>query len=260
MSENEERARRMGWVPQEEFKGDPEKWVDADKFVERGENVMPVLKENLSRMESKFEDYQKNSEQKIEKLNKTLERVVALSKTASERAYQKALRDLKNQQRKAAADGDVQTYDAIEKQIIDLGEDTEEPKPPENKDQINPDFEPWQKQNFWYGADKELTAFANGLAPIVGQEMPNVDGKTFFDEITKRVKSAFPHKFENPNRGKADAVEGESFAANEGKSGRKKTFNDLPNDAKEACKSFVSQGLFKNNQEYVDEYFAEEEV
>jgi len=262
--ENEQRARRMGWVPEDEFKGDPEKWVDADTFVQRGEEIMPVLKENLGRMETKFESLQgeyRNSQEKIEQLNKTLERVVDMSKTASKRAYQRALRDLKKQQREAAKNGDLDTYDAIDRQMEELGEESvkEEPKREAKSAEggIHPDFGGWHKENLWYGQDKELTAFANGLGPIVAQEIPGVDGKPFFDEVTRRVKAAFPQKFENPMKKKADVVEG---GGGEGESGggKKKTYRDLPQEAKEACDEFVSQGLFKDRQAYVDEYFVEE--
>ena len=44
ISETEISARAMGWRPQDEFGGDPERWVDADTFVARGEQVMPLLK------------------------------------------------------------------------------------------------------------------------------------------------------------------------------------------------------------------------
>ena len=29
-SESEVKAKRLGWVPQEDFKGDPDKWRDAE--------------------------------------------------------------------------------------------------------------------------------------------------------------------------------------------------------------------------------------
>ena len=34
MADVEARAREMGWKPQEEFHGDPSRWVDAEAYVE----------------------------------------------------------------------------------------------------------------------------------------------------------------------------------------------------------------------------------
>lgn len=35
VADHETKAREMGWTPKEEFKGDPDKWVDAKDWVER---------------------------------------------------------------------------------------------------------------------------------------------------------------------------------------------------------------------------------
>ena len=48
----EQEARTLGWVPAEEFKGDPNRWVDAETFVERGHTVMPILRKNNERLET----------------------------------------------------------------------------------------------------------------------------------------------------------------------------------------------------------------
>jgi hypothetical protein len=40
----ESEARQQGWMPQEEFKGDPDRWTDAETFVRRADEVLPILK------------------------------------------------------------------------------------------------------------------------------------------------------------------------------------------------------------------------
>lgn len=255
--ETEERAKLMGWVPKEEFKGDSEKWIEAEAFVGRADNVMPIMKENLTRMEQKFDDYIKSSKTEIGNLTEQLQRMAELSKTAADRAYKKAVNDLKNQQKDAVKEGDVERFDAIEKQIDNLQDGFQENKPSQKTTNAeeHPDFAPWKKTNFWYGQDKELTAYANGVGQIIANEMPAIDGKEFYDEITKRVKESFPHKFNNPNREKADVVEGSGGEKASGKKG--KTYSDLPPEAKAACDNFVRDGLFKDRQEYVKDYFVE---
>lgn len=256
--ETEERAKLMGWVPKEKFRGDPEKWIEAEVFVERADNVMPIMKENLNRMEQKFDDYTKSSKTEIGKLTEQLQRMAELSQTAADRAYKRAVNDLKHQQKDAIREGDVERFDAIEKQIDNLQDGFPENKPSTKttNDEEHPDFAPWKKTNFWYGQDKELSAFANGIAQVIINEMPTIDGKEFYDEITKRVKDSFPHKFSNRNREKSDAVEGGGDG--ERTSGKKgKSYNDLPPEAKIACDNFVKDGLFKDRQEYVKDYFVE---
>ena len=49
MSEIEEKAVAMGWVPLEEWKGDPEQHRPADEFVARGEQILPIVKKTAER-------------------------------------------------------------------------------------------------------------------------------------------------------------------------------------------------------------------
>ena len=42
-------ARRMGWVPREEWSRDPDRWVDADEFLEQKPRELETLKERLKR-------------------------------------------------------------------------------------------------------------------------------------------------------------------------------------------------------------------
>ena len=39
----EQEARTLGWVPQEDFRGDKSRWVDAETFVQRGHEIMDLL-------------------------------------------------------------------------------------------------------------------------------------------------------------------------------------------------------------------------
>src|SRR5665213_3643268 len=47
-------AKSMGWSPLEQWRGDPEKWVDADAFVERGHTVLPILRKVNKDLEGKL--------------------------------------------------------------------------------------------------------------------------------------------------------------------------------------------------------------
>ena len=41
--EIEQEAITLGWVPQDQFKGDPAKWTDAETFVARGKEKVVLL-------------------------------------------------------------------------------------------------------------------------------------------------------------------------------------------------------------------------
>jgi len=246
----EEKARTMGWVPKEEFRGDPEKHITAEEFVERGENIMPILKERLG----KFEERIDSQVQQIEKLNQTVSNVVRMSKTASERAYKKAVRDLQKQQREAAHSGDGEAFDRVAKEIEELEKTQVDEKPSD----IHPDYNGWVQKNQWYVEDEQLSEYADFVANKIHQT-GGLEGRALYEEVTKRVKKQYPEKFENPKRQTPPPVEGGGGEGGETTKSKKKTYRDLPADAKEVCDRQISQGLWKDRDEYVAEYFAQEE-
>ena len=48
--EVETKARTMGWLPKEKFKGPESSWVDAEQYVKRGEEILPILKANNDKL------------------------------------------------------------------------------------------------------------------------------------------------------------------------------------------------------------------
>ncbi len=51
----EAEARSSGWLPQDQWKGPPEKWVDAEKFVQRGEQFLPFVQAKLKKSLDKID-------------------------------------------------------------------------------------------------------------------------------------------------------------------------------------------------------------
>ena len=43
-------ARAQGWVPQEEFRGRENDWVDAETFVKRGREILPIVRKNNEKL------------------------------------------------------------------------------------------------------------------------------------------------------------------------------------------------------------------
>ena len=77
--ESEERARLQGWVPKDEFRGDPDKWKTAEDFLEWGEKIVPIQKERTIALESKLDQAIGD----IKKLTQTQTNLLKLQKTTS---------------------------------------------------------------------------------------------------------------------------------------------------------------------------------
>lgn len=235
----EERARTMGWAPKEEFRGDQRNWVDAETFLERGEKSIPVLKERYRALETKFNE-----------MEKTLKEFAKHHKEVSDREYKRALEDIRKQKAEAVRLGDADAYEKAESQEDRLRES--KPKAIEVKeDGVHPDWHDWVAENTWYTQDRTAKILADAVAQEMLQTHSHLHGRAFFDAVKARVKQELPHKFENPRRKAAPAVEG----AGGGKpKSNGKSYSDLPAEARKACDDFVKQGLLSKEQ-YVKEYF-----
>lgn len=256
MSDVEEKAAKMGFIDKEAWVSqgkDPEKWRPAEEFVERGENIVPIMRDRIDRLEKELEV--------ISKLNKTeLDRVKKDSYDRATREYDEKLKNLNKQKFDAIQDGNVEEFQRVEGQISNL----KRPEEPVNEPIHNPVFEDWSKKNDWYApdignignADRELTIFANGVgATIAGQKLP---AEQFYAEVERQVKAAFPHKFENKHRAEAGIAEG--GRPNMGKT--KKTWSDLPPEAKKAyersAERLKKHGREYKKEDYVKDYFEED--
>lgn len=241
--EMEARASRMGWAPKEEFRGDPERWVDAQTFVQRGEEVMPLLKANNRKLEGR-----------IVELERTLKDFADHHTKTQQRMYQKAVRDLKAEQRKAAEEGDLARFDAVNEQIEEVAKEATAGVANGNgKAMVDPVAEQWAQENRWFREDKDMAAWAATHHEFLLQSKPGLTLEENLEEVAKAVKRTFPEKFSNPKRNGHSPVEGNPAPKTKGGKG----YADLPADAKEACDRFVKQGLFKDRAAYVKEFFTE---
>lgn len=256
----------MGWVPEEEFRGDKSKWIDADRFIERGENELPILRERYK----KLDERNGALEGEMREMKETLRQFAEHHKKVSEREYAKAKRDLERQRDEAISLADPKKVKEIEADMQEL----EAMKPPAAKAddkagagdarRINADdqkhFEAWEKspENRWFKDDPELRAYACSIANYLQQTKPHLFGTAeFYPSVAEEVRTRFPGKFTNPRRDEPGTVHGTQTAAGGGKKG--KGYNDLPAEAKKACDKFVKTIPGYTRDQYCKEYFSDEE-
>jgi hypothetical protein len=246
----DDEARRMGWVPQDEFRGDDAKWVDAEKFLERGKNELPIMRERMSKQDKQIQV----QGQTIKELKGELKESIRVHGEISKASYDRAMSDIKSQQREAVEDGDTKKFDHLEKQKEAIEKtQPKEVKVAEFKEVDNDaDFIKWKADNDWYEKDPELKNYADNISAFVAATKPHLVGNpAFFDEVQGEVEKRFPSKFNNSRRDNPPAVEG---ATRSSPKGSKMTYNDLPQEAKQICDRQVKKGLFKSKDDYVKEY------
>jgi hypothetical protein len=247
----EARARSMGWTPKDEFKGDPTKWRDAGEFVERGENLLPLVKAQNKRLEREVAELKQTTRELGDYLSKT-----------EQRAYDRAMADLKQQRKEALAAGDGDAFDKADEQIEQLKSDAaaKAAKRAEKKDDgADPVYTEWESRNPWL-KDTELQEYAEFAAQKLRAGGEKATGADFLDLVAKKVKDQFPAKFTNPRRESAQSVEGAAPA----RRGGGKTYADMPAEARAACDRMAKNGFAGNDKamasfkaDYVKNYFEE---
>jgi len=236
----EEEARQEGWVPLEEWKGRKDDWVDAETFVRRGREILPIVNSKLSR-----------TEKELEELRKKFDRYEHASKEAMKRQQKKHMEELEDIRKQAFEDQDYEKFREVEQEMEDLKKDE---KGEEDDIQQHPAVRDFLSKNPWYGQDEDLTAYADAISAKM--ELPNATPEERLEKLSERVKQAFPHKFEDKTKARRRVVEPGRPSQRKPKS-KKPSYDDLPDEAKKACQEFVNEYGLMTEQEYVDSYFSQ---
>jgi len=82
----EAEALKMGWKPKEKFTGPEGKWVDAKTYVERGEQILPIVQSQLRKTREELAEVRKAAQEWTELQKAAQEREVSEWKAKFEQA------------------------------------------------------------------------------------------------------------------------------------------------------------------------------
>lgn len=193
-SDVEKRAIELGWVPQDEYNGDPDRWKSAEVFV--------ALDEPIRRIESQSREL-KAVKQSLDALKQHYSKV-------QETEYNRALAALKNQRKQALVDGDIDKFEQLEDQIDEVRAEAAEIK--QNAAAINtspapvsPEFQNWVNRNPWYASHRSMALFADEVGLKLHSN--GVPRDQVLKQVEEAVRKEFPQRFTNPNKNSANTVE-----------------------------------------------------
>ncbi len=233
----EAEASKMGWTTKDQFKGDPEKWRSADEFVERGKNMLPIVQAKVKRQEAQIDELTRTVKDFAEHMSKT-----------EQRAYDRALSDLKQQRKEALAAGDGDTFDKVDDAIDQLKVEAQSKAAKvQAASDSDPVYAEWESRQTWL-KDKDMADYGEFVAQRLRNTGEKSTGAEFLELVTRKVKSQFPEKFENPRRTSAASVEGAAPAARKGGKG----YADMPADARAACDRMAKNGFSSDAQAAAD--------
>ncbi len=243
---HEDHARQQGWRPKEEWEGNPEDWVDAKTFNQRGE-YMERIKSQSSLI--------KKLEKRLSKQESTLEELAEHHRRVSEIEYKKALEQLKGLKKEALDLGDHEKVVEIDDKIQDLKDTKPQEKAPTTNDSsMHPDVEAWIDENPWYEEDLALQGAAEALvkAEVARNPSASKDIRATLDKVTAKLKEDFPNKFGIKQRSRTSTVTepGSSDQTLSRTSSNKYTAKHLNDFQKQVAKRFIQAGAIKSMDEY----------
>jgi len=240
LSSMEQKALDMGWRPLDEFDGDPDDFIDAKEFVRR----KPL-----------FEKIEHQSKE-LKAVRVALENLKNHQTKVSEVAYQRAVKDLKEKQKQALVDGDVDSFYAVEEQREALEKEKQEVVKANQAltvevPAVNPVLDRWLDRNRWYEQKPHMRLFAEDVAMSYKGRM---EPEKILEKVEQAVKEEFPQHFRNKNKESVSSVEEASTrrtagSSSGGNSNSLSSFERTLNEQeKRVMANFVRAGVMTKEQ------------
>lgn len=243
-------ARLNGWVPPDEWKSDkppPGGFLTAEEFERRGNEIRPILSSKLKKQDEELATLRAE----ISGIRQTAQKFEQFSSAAMERERrerEQAVAQLEAMRAQAITDGDGQAAVRAERQIRTLeAAPAPEAQPPP---QLDPEVaNRWVRDNDWYGSDQVMRNWAEGRSKeLLRQGVP--PGEAVLSAISREARESFPDRFDRGTT-RTSSVEGNGRRSPQT---FRRTFDDLPADAKKAFDEFKSMGVSMTKQQYLDRY------
>ena len=263
----EQEAKQMGWRPKEEFRGNPDDWRDAETYVKRGEEFLPIVRSQLRKTEQQLNETASRLEASEKDFALRLKRIENANQKALEKQRLQMAQEIERQKREAVKFGDEDRYNELSEQELDLYRDLEPESEPVKE--VQPQQAPaskevveWANENPWFGSDMPLTHYAVEIDAKLSQEAPYMDDSERLARTKEMVQQRFPEKFGLSQSKPAPAIQQgispvEGGQRNATARNTAKGWNELPSEAKAAGQRFVADGTYKSKDEYAKDYWSQ---
>lgn len=235
-----QQAEDMGWIPPERYKGDPERFVDAEEFIRRGEQVLPIVRAHNKQMREELAQMRAAQAQTAAALSQAtaaLDEIQERYTVERQRAVEAAKGQLQEAITQALTDGDHAAVAQLLGKMTEVNAVKVEPAkkatPAAPDPEQDPAFVDWLKDNSWYKQEGDASAYAEGVAARLRRSGNRDVGRAFFDKVTEKVLERFPElaPYGAPPAGK---VAGAAHRGNSSRTGGR-SYADLPPDARATC-------------------------
>lgn len=200
-------AKELGWVPKEEFRGDPQIWKPADQFIRDGRDIQQTTAREL-----------RSLREQMERMGQVTSTIIE-DKVAERDAY------WKSQFNQAVEDGDTEKANALLDQ-------RPSPKPANVPDVT---VQQWVAKNTWYNADP----LAQARAKEVSTQLAHLPVPEQLAQVERAIRKEFPEHFPAPAKPAPGVQTGAS--RNPNPSNRAKGFAEMPAASQSMARDMVKR-------------------
>ena len=263
--EQQAAAEAIGWIPPSRFRGDPERFTDADVYIERGETVLPIVKKHNKDLQTKIDGLEADAAETKTALTaalSTIDEIEERHAVDTQKAIENAKEETKAALAAANAAGDHEAVAELTNNLVELNTPEPEVKPEPKAAEPAP-FTPapsmvaWNEANPWFGVDRRKTALALAVADELREGGETAVDGAFFDLVGAEVDKVF-----GAPAPRVDKVEGGANGSGVDtrvRAAGSSSYNAMPAEAKAACmadaKKFVGEGKrYKTEAEWQSRY------
>lgn len=285
-------ASAQGWRPREEWKGPPEKWVDAAEYLRLGYESPGILADRTRRMEGQLNGVRSELAVTRTQLGEALETInvtTEMMRTADKRAYDRALREIQEKRQTAVASGDEVAFQRADTELEELRKTEPKAAPAKQTAAAGqqpagaavpvaepPEVTRWKGENQWYTQDAEMQSFADGVHISLLRNSPSMTMGENLASVRRQVERAYPDRFGRPapqarepdgsgdggsRRGDAPAVVSSGEPSGSGSRTPRRNFDSMPRESKDAYTRYAKQlegkGKPLTKEEWSESYWSQ---
>jgi hypothetical protein len=241
-------AKDLGWADKDQWRGPPEHWVDAKTFLEKGQHVLPILKQNNERLRGELGAVRgevAGMKDALKAATTTIEALNAAHEEDVKEQVEAARADLRAQLSAASREGDHDAVaDATAKlSALNAAEAEKDARAKENAaaaqarraapEQMPPENKAWMDSHPEFTANPRAVMLGHAVAAEMRQAGDKTVGPAFLDKVKAEVDAVLGLGTQRGGHSKVEGPRGGNGGG--GNAGSGKTFADLPAEAKAAC-------------------------
>jgi len=209
----ETRARALGWRPKEQFTGDPERWLPAEQFLQRGYESPGMMRQNLHRLTDEITAVRNQNlelRQRVDESVQVVTDLTGLVRTADKRAYDKARQELLAEREKAVQTGDTDAFNKVDGNLRELEKTApveptraapdptkplpHQPTPTGQPGNMPAEVRAFYGRNAWYnsGMHTELAREADAIHVGLLNTRKDLNLEQNLAEVERRIQQFFP--------------------------------------------------------------------